>query len=86
MVLDVSVRHLFKASGSNVAKWPGAVEPRQWGPYYKVSCKICLKGRTGSVYKIHNVAVHVLWNTRYVYEQTATLKQQTFPRTPKTSS
>jgi hypothetical protein len=83
MALDVFVCHLFKASASNVAKWSGAIEPRQWGPYYKVSYKICLKGRTGSVYKIHYVAVHVLWNTRYVYAQTVQLKEQTVQRTPK---
>jgi hypothetical protein len=83
MALDISVRHLFKASGSNVVKWSGAVEPQQWGPYYTVSCKTCLKRRTGSVYKIHNVAAHVLWNTRYVYAQNVQLKEQTFQRTPK---
>lgn len=83
MALDVSVCRLFKASASNVVKWPGAIEPRQWGLYYKVSCKICLKGRTGTVYKIHNVAVHILWNTRYVHAQTAQLKEQTVQRTPK---
>ena len=66
-----------------VAKWLGAVEPRQWRPYYKVSCKICFKGRTGSVHKIHDVAVHVLWNTRYVYAQTAHLKEQTVQRIPE---
>jgi hypothetical protein len=82
MALDVSVRHLFQASGSNVPKWSGVVEPRQWGPYYKVSCKICIKGRKGSVYKIHNVAVYDVWNTRCVYAQTAQLKEQTVQRTP----
>jgi hypothetical protein len=86
MALDVSVRHLFKASGSNVAKWSSAIEPREWCPYSRVPCKICLKGRMGSVYKIHNVAAHVLWNTRYVYAQTVQLKEQTVQRTPITRS
>ena len=78
MALNVSVRYLFKASGSNVAKRSGAVEPLQWGPYCKVSCKICLKGRMSPVYKIHNVSVLVPWNARYVYAQTAQLKDKPF--------
>jgi hypothetical protein len=36
MALGVSVCHLFKASANNVAKWSGAIEPRQWGPYYSL--------------------------------------------------